>query len=127
MNEEMEALLKKADQSIKGAWLLFEEEMFGFSVSRAYYAMFYLVTAVLLAKGLIFSKHKAVVASFGQHFIKTDIFEPKFHRYLVEAFEQRQIGDYEVLEEITKETAEKSINRATEFSIAIKEYLTEHQ
>ena len=85
--------------------------------------MFYLATAILLTKGLNFSKHKAVVASFGQHFIKTNIFEPKFHRYLVEAFEQRQIGDYDVLEEITKETAEKNINRATEFSVAVKDVL----
>lgn len=123
MNEEIQALLKKADQSIKGASILLNEGMFGFAVSRAYYAMFYLVTAVLLTKGLNFSKHKAVVASFGQHFIKTNIFEVKFHRYLVEAFEQRQIGDYDVLEEITIETAQKSIDHAIEFSNAVKDYV----
>ena len=47
----------------------------------------------LLTKDLNFSKHKAVVAVFGQQFIKTNIFDHKFHKYLVEAFEQRQIGD----------------------------------
>lgn len=105
MNEEIQALLRKADQSTKGARILLNEGMFGFAVSRSYYAMFYLVTALLLTKGVKFSKHKAVVASFGQHFIKTNIFEHKFHQYLVEAFEQRQIGDYDVLEEITIESA----------------------
>jgi uncharacterized protein (UPF0332 family) len=100
--------------------------MFGFAVSRAYYAMFYLVTAVLLTKGLNFSKHKAVVASFGQYFIKTNIFEAKFHRYLVEAFEQRQIGDYDALEEITVGTAQKSIGYAIEFSNAVKDYLAKY-
>jgi uncharacterized protein (UPF0332 family) len=89
--------------------------LYGFAVSRAYYAMFYLVTAVLLTKNLNFSKHKAVVAAFGQHFIKTNIFDHKFHRYLVWAFEQRQIGDYEPLEEITEEIADKNIKRAVEF------------
>lgn len=89
MNEEIEALLKKADESIKAAKLLFDNGLFGFAVSRAYYAMFYIVGAVLLIKGLCFSKHKAVVSAFGQHFVKTNIFEHKFHRYLVEAFEQR--------------------------------------
>jgi uncharacterized protein (UPF0332 family) len=58
-----------ADKSIKGARILFEEGLYGFAVSRAYYAMFYLVTAVLLTKDLNFSKHKAVVATFGQHCI----------------------------------------------------------
>ena len=123
MSEEIEALLKKAEESIKGARLLFDDDLFGFAVSRAYYAMFYLVSAVLLTKGLSFSKHTAVVAAFGQYFVKTNIFEHKFHRYLVEAFEQRQIGDYEVLDDITTETAQRVINRAIEFQITVKDYL----
>ncbi len=123
VNEEMEALLGMADKSIKGARILFEDGLYGFAVSRAYYAMFYLVTAVLLTKNLKLSKHKAVVAAFGQHFIKTNIFDHKFHRYLVAAFEQRQIGDYEPLEEITEETAEITIERAVAFFDVVKEYL----
>ena len=79
----------------------------------------------LLTKDLTFSKHKAVVAVFGQQFIKTNIFDHKFHKYLVEAFEQRQIGDYEPLEEITKEIAQKNIERAVEFLDAVKDYLAE--
>lgn len=123
MNEEIEALLKKALDSIKGARLLFDDELYGFAVSRAYYSMFYLVSAVLLTKGLNFSKHQAVVAAFGQHFVKTGIFKHKFHQYLVEAFEQRRIGDYEPMEEITKETAQKNIYRAEEFLVAARAYL----
>jgi uncharacterized protein (UPF0332 family) len=126
MNEEMKALLKKAQDSIKGARILFDDELFGFAASRAYYAMFYLVNAILLTKEMSFSKHQAVVASFGQHFVKTKIFEQKFHQYLVEAFEQRQIGDYEPLEEITKETTQKSIDHALEFLNAVKDYLSEY-
>jgi uncharacterized protein (UPF0332 family) len=126
MNEEMKALLKKAQDSIKGARILFDDELYGFAASRAYYAMFYLVSAILLTKDMSFSKHQAVVASFGQHFVKTRIFEQKFHQYLVEAFEQRQIGDYEPLEEITKETAQKSIDHALEFLKAVKDYLSEY-
>ena len=126
MNEEMKALLKKAEDSIKGARILFNDELYGFAASRAYYAMFYLVSAILLTKDMSFSKHQAVVASFGQHFVKTKIFEQKFHQYLVEAFEQRQIGDYEPLEEITEETAQKSIDHALEFLNAVKDYLSEY-
>jgi uncharacterized protein len=126
MNEEMKALLKKAQDSIKGARILFDDELYGFAASRAYYAMFYLVSAILLTKDMSFSKHQAVVASFGQLFVKTRIFAQKFHQYLVEAFEQRQIGDYEPLEEITKETAQKSIDHALEFLNAVKDYLSEY-
>jgi len=86
MNEEMKALLKKAEDSIKGARILFNDELYGFAASRAYYAMFYLVSAILLTKDMSFSKHQAVVASFSQYFVKTKIFEQKFHQYLVGRF-----------------------------------------
>ena len=123
MNEEIDALLKMAVDSIRGARLLFDDELYGFSVSRAYYAMFYLASAVLMTKDMNFSKHQAVVASFGQHFVKTGIFNHIFHQYLVEAFEQRQIGDYEPMEEITKESAQKNIDRAEKFLVAVRLYI----
>jgi uncharacterized protein (UPF0332 family) len=85
------------------------------------YLVLLLQEHIILTKEMSFSKHQAVVASFGQHFVKTKIFEQKFHQYLVEAFEQRQIGDYEPLEEITKETAQKSIDHALELLNAVKE------
>nr|QNO44297.1 hypothetical protein EMJGOPNH_00015 [Methanosarcinales archaeon ANME-2c ERB4] len=50
MNGEIDALLKMADKSIRGSRLLFEDGLYGFAVSRSYYAMFYLATAVLLTK-----------------------------------------------------------------------------
>ena len=62
-----------------------------------------------------FSKHQAVVAAFGQHFVKTGIFKHKFHQYLVEAFEQRQIGDYEPMEGITKEPRRKILTGQKNF------------
>ncbi|MCK4458523.1 MAG: HEPN domain-containing protein, partial [Methanosarcinales archaeon] len=112
VDEEVGLLLKKADESIRGARLLFEDGLFGFTVSRSYYAMFYLVTAVLLTKELNFSKHKAVISAFGADFVKTGIFDHKFHRYLVEAFERMQRGLHGQSGEITEETAQKSIDRA---------------
>lgn len=55
MNVEMKTLLKKAEDSIKGARILFDDELFSFAASRAYYAMFYLVSAILLTKEMNFS------------------------------------------------------------------------
>lgn len=55
--------------------------------------------------------------------LKPGKFNHNFHQYLVEAFEQRQIGDYEPMEEITKESARKNIDRAEEFLVAVRLYL----
>src|ERR1017187_10687086 len=36
------------------------------AVSRAYYAMFHVAGALLLSKGMTFSKHSAAISAFGQ-------------------------------------------------------------
>jgi uncharacterized protein (UPF0332 family) len=42
MTEAQEQLIAKANNSIKAAQILFNEEIYDVSTSRAYYAMFYL-------------------------------------------------------------------------------------
>lgn len=71
MTTEQEALVAKARESVRAARLLAAEGMHGFAVSRAYYAMFYLAEALLLGEGLAYSKHSAVIAAFGRHFVKS--------------------------------------------------------
>ena len=71
MKPEQKALIEKAQASLNAARLLFDEHYFGFAASRAYYAMFYVVEALLLEEGSAFSKHSAVIAAFGQLFVKT--------------------------------------------------------
>ena len=95
MTSEQEQLLKKAHDSLLAARVLAREGMFDFSASRSYYAMFYAAQALLLAKGLSFSKHSAIIAAFGREFAKHDVVVPaEFHRYLIEAQEDRNVGDY---------------------------------
>jgi uncharacterized protein (UPF0332 family) len=87
-------LLKKAYESLEAAESLLRDGFFDFSASRSYYAMFYTTEAVLLTKNLSFSKHTAVIAGFGKEFIKTGVFPQILHRYLADAFDLRQLGDY---------------------------------
>jgi len=115
MNREIDALIKKAEKFIKTASLLIKNGDYDSSVSRSYYAMFYLAEAMLLKKGLSFSKHSAVIAAFGKHFAKTNLIDKKFHKYLIDAFAKRQIGDYEYIELITEDEAKKLHKKAEEF------------
>ncbi len=85
--------------------------------------MFYVAEALLLNKGLSFSKHGQVLAAFGEHFSKTKILDPKYHRYLIEGYELRQIGDYEPIEKVSKEAAQALIEKAREFLADAVEYL----
>jgi len=108
-------LLKKAKESLEAAESLFKSGFYDFSASRSYYAMFYITEAILLTKNLSFSKHKAVIAAFGKEFIKAGVFPQISHRYLADAFDLRQLGDYGSSGSISKDKAQELIDHAKEF------------
>lgn len=51
-------------------------------VSRSYYAMFFVAEASLLTKNLSASAHKGVISLFGEHFVKTGIFDRELGKAL---------------------------------------------
>jgi uncharacterized protein (UPF0332 family) len=94
VNPEVQALLQKAKRSQKVAAKLFKDGDVDFAASRAYYSLFYTAEALLLSQDLSFSSHSAVIANFGKEFAKTGILNPKFHHYLMESQDRRNIGDW---------------------------------
>ena len=95
-----------------------------FSAAQSYYTIFYLAQAMLLSKGLMFSSHSAVVAVYGKEYAKTHVLNPKFHRYIIDAQERRQIGHYgDETEEVTEEQARETFQWAEEFKQAAEAYL----
>lgn len=122
MNPEQEALVEKASTSLRAARLLAAESLFDIAVSRAYYAMFYVAQAFLLEDGLTFSRHSAVIAAFGQRFVKTGRIPAEYHRFLIEGMDSRNVGDYGLGVALSKEDAAKQIERGERFlSLAQKE------
>jgi uncharacterized protein (UPF0332 family) len=59
VREEIRDLLEKSAQSRDAALLLLKDDYVDFAASRAYYAMFYAIEALLLSSDLSFSKHSA--------------------------------------------------------------------
>jgi uncharacterized protein (UPF0332 family) len=123
MKEEIKNLIEKAKRSFEAGKQLYESGFYDFSVSRLYYAMFYCAEALLLTKGLSFSKHSAVISNFGKHFIKTGKLPQELHSSIINAFKDRQIGDYEIVIKITKEEAERHLRNAEEFIKRTIKYL----
>lgn len=123
MIEDIRKLMEKGDRSLNLSKEICERGDYDFAVSRAYYAMFYLTEAILLTKSLSFSKHGAVIAAFGQHFVKTGLLETKLHEWLREAFDKRAIGDYSYEITITQVEAKRIIDQAEEFIKSVEKYL----
>ena len=89
--------------------------------------MFYTAEALLAEKGLEFSTHGQVIGTYGKIFAKTNELDPKFHRWLVDAFDIRVTGDYNVDESISARIVMNLINQAREFLEAAREYLEKQQ
>jgi uncharacterized protein (UPF0332 family) len=107
--------LDKARENIAAAELLGQNGMNRIAVSRAYYAMFYVATALLLGKGLRFKSHSAVISAFGQHFAATGLVPKEYHRYLLHAFDERNVADYESEQELTADDIAEEVEHASRF------------
>ncbi|OLC29349.1 MAG: hypothetical protein AUH91_00290 [Verrucomicrobia bacterium 13_1_40CM_4_54_4] len=118
MKQIAEDLLGKADRSIAAAETLLPSDP-DFAAARGYYAMFYVAEALLAERDLRFSKHAGVHSAFGEHFAKTGLMDPKYHRWLVTAFAKRIAADYGVEAEITTNDGVRSISRHMIFLLAL--------
>ncbi|HEX2739032.1 MAG TPA: HEPN domain-containing protein [Rubrobacter sp.] len=91
---EVEALLDKAQRSFAAATRLLDAGDTDFGTSRAYYGYFYVAEAMLLSKGLTFSRHAQVISQYGLHFARNEVLDRRFHKRLDDAFSLRQLADY---------------------------------
>ena len=118
MTPQQEGLLRKARRNLRSARVLLADGDYDSAVSRAYYAMFHVAEALLLSKGLAYSKHSAVIAAFGKEFAKTGILPVDFHAHFREAAEARNISDYQAVSHVTEEAALQHISRAEQLLAA---------
>lgn len=123
ISEEYRPMLEKAVRSLYAAQRDTNSGDHDFASSRAYYAAFYAVEAVLLTQNLSFSKHSAVISAFNQYFIKAGIFPKEFSKLMSRLFRERQIGDYDFDDTITEDDAQEDVHAAQTILTAITQYL----
>jgi len=123
LTPQQEALLRKAARRIRSARVLVVEGDYDSAVSRAYYAMFYVAEALLLSKGLAYSKHSAVIAAFGKEYAKEGVLPVELHAHPREASDARNVADYQADSDLTEEATVKHISRAERFVAVGEEML----
>lgn len=121
---EVSELLEKSRRSVSAAERLLKDGDRDFAVSRAYYAMFYAVQALLLTRGVQRSKHSGVIAAFNEEFVKTGKLPAELYIRLRDGFENRAEGDYG-LAEISGDQARDAIAGASEFVEAVRRHVNE--
>jgi uncharacterized protein (UPF0332 family) len=94
-------------------------------INRAYYAMFYLLLALFIKNNIEVntSKHTGIISIFDNAFIKTGIIDKKYSKILHSIFNERQIGDYKELMDISFEKAVEYVEKTREFIEEIKKII----
>lgn len=123
MDDLIKYRMSSAKEKLTSAKLLLEAGMYRDSIGRSYYAIFSAIRAVLAVRQVDFSKHAGVIAYFQKEFIKTEIFDKKYSKYLQQAFQIRNSCDYDDFFIVSKQDAEEQYTRATEMLTVIEEYI----
>ncbi len=122
-SDNLNAIMAKAHEKLAAANRELSGGFYGEAASRAYYAVFHALSAVLATQGLSFSSHSQTLGGFNKHFVKTAIFPAETTRKLQRLFEDRQIADYDWIHTVDAETAEDDVNAASEIVKACAEYI----
>ncbi len=128
MDERLRALIglrmDQANETLREAHILVTEHAGRGAVSRAYYAMFYTVLALLATKGLGSSKHSGTISLFDREFVRPGDLPKELSRTLHMAFERRQQADYGESIQLDEPTVARAIEEAEVFIQKVRDYLT---
>ena len=127
MDDLVQYRIDIAKEKLKSAKILLEAGQYKDSIGRSYYALFSAVRAVLAKDQVDFSKHTGVIAYFQKNYIKTEIFERKYSKYLTSAFQIRNSCDYDDFYIVSKANAEEQYRKVDEMIHAIVDYLSKSE
>ncbi len=111
MNEFIRSQWAKAKRSLAAAEAISETDPDS-SASRAYYAAFHGVTAVLAGRGMEFTKHTAVRAALHRDLIRSGALSADLGRDYDFLLDLRETADYGGVAEASLTSATKAIEKA---------------
>ena len=111
MNEFIRSQWAKSKRSLAAAEAIFETDPDS-AASRAYYAAFHGVTAVLAGRGMEFTKHTAVRAALHRDLIQSGALSVDLGRDYDFLLDLRETADYGGVAEASLASATKAIEKA---------------
>ena len=125
---QIESYMAHARQALESARSSLEHGFYGTVINRAYYAIFYAVSALLRTEGISRSKHSGVIAAFRQHFVKSGLVEPEYSDLYGDVMDARISTDYHMMTfEADEVTAIGRVADARRFVDRVADYLFESE
>jgi uncharacterized protein (UPF0332 family) len=122
-HHQIRLYLDHARQALASAAVSLEHGFYDTAINRAYYAIFYAASALLLTRGISRSKHSGVIAAFRQAFVKPGLIEVEYSDLYGDALDARVGSDYDVTFESDPATAQGRLADARCFVDRVTSYL----
>lgn len=119
----IQAEAEKADANLRAARALWDLALYDDCVSRAYYAVFHLATAVLLSEGLEATSHRGVDHLLNLHFVRAGRIDPTHAKALARLAQYRLQADYSRAFRFTREGSREELDLAEKTALALRQWL----
>ena len=123
MDELSSYRLNMSEEKLRSARILLDAGQYKDSIGRSYYAIFSALRAVLAKDKVDFSKHAGVISYFQKEYLKTELFDKKYSKYISSAFQIGNNCDYDDFFIVSKEEAIEQYEHAYELYEAVKKFL----
>ncbi len=117
--------LKRADDALKAADLLFTNDLLSDAVSKLYYFLLYHIRALLLTKSLEPRSHEGALRLFGLHFVKENVFSTDASHVFSKMMKYREEADYNPMYQFTKEDYVEFRAEVVSVTEHVRKYLSE--
>ena len=124
MNVPMDKIIEKAADALSDAEFNFQHERYEAAINRAYYAIFYSISALLEAKQISTKTHQGAHNKFNELYLKTGLLPLELNTCLDVVFSLRQSGDYDLRFDPDKVEAASAIENARTFLTATQTYFS---
>jgi uncharacterized protein (UPF0332 family) len=120
---QIRSYFKHAYRSLEAAASNCDSGFSATAINRAYYAVFYAASGLLLVKDISRGKHGAVIAAFRQHFVKLGLIEAEYSDIYGDVLDARVVSDYDTSFDADLETATAQLEAARQFVERVSSYL----
>jgi len=115
--------LDRAKEEVDTACLLLENNKYKATNNRAYYSIYYAITAVLCLEPIAFKKHKDTIGYFNKNYVHSGKFPKEIGREVSKAAKVRHASDYDEFYIASKEEAVKQIDTANKVIKLIEHFI----
>ena len=115
--------IEKAERTFDDVLFCMRENKWEAAANRLYYALFHAMSALLISDGRQVKSHRGVLAMFGEHYVRTELFSKKDGALLSDLVIMRDNADYNCFFEADEEKLSPYLEPTQKLIEKIKQYI----